>query len=115
MSEYCRIRAEKTVAVRIKANAGAIVEKEGMQGYAMMWLNLTNNQKENKQDLLKIYNDYDNGIYVVCDADEENVKATEDYLHRLGLVTESKENVIVVRTEEIYDNSNDCLDVELII
>ena len=114
MSKYYKINVEETKAVKIKANAGLIVDKEGIQGYAMMWLNLTNNQKANKQDILKIYNDYDNGIYVVCDAEEENVKATEDYLQRLGLVIEYKEEVVIVMPEEVFDNSDDCLDVELI-
>lgn len=102
---------EKTRAMRIKADAGEIVKKEGINGYAMMWLNLTNNQKSNRKDILKIYNDYDNGIYVVCDAHGENVKEVVDYLERLGLVIEYKEEVLVVQPEEVFD---DDLDVELI-
>lgn len=114
MSKYYKINVEETKAIKIKANAGLIVDKEGIQGYAMMWLNLTNNQKANKQDILKIYNDYDNGIYVVCDAEEENVKAVEDYLQRLGLVIEYKDNVLAILPDEMFDNSDDCLNVELI-
>jgi hypothetical protein len=112
MSKYYKIGVEETRAIKIKANAGLLVEQEGIQGYAMMWLNLTNNQKANKQSILKIYNDYDNGIYVVCDANEKNVEATQDYLQRLGLVIEYKEECVVVMPEEVF--SDDELDVELI-
>ena len=114
MNKCYKINVEELKAVRIKANAGLIVDKDGIEGYAMMWLNLTNNQKNNKKDILKIYNDYDNGIYVVCDAEEENVKAVEDYLQRLGLVIEYKDDVLAILPEEVFDESDDCLDTELI-
>lgn len=110
MDKYYKINVEETRATKIKANAGLIVEKEGIQGYAMMWLNLTNNQKNNKQAILKISNDYDNGIYVVCTSKE--AKNVEDYLQRLGLVIEYKEECVVVMPEEIFND--DDLDVELI-
>ena len=112
MSKYYKIGVEETRATKIKANAGNLVKEEGIQGYAMMWLNLTNNQKAHKQEILKIYNDYDNGIYVVCNANEKNVEATQDYLQRLGLVIEYKEECVVVMPEEVFND--DDLDVELI-
>lgn len=112
MDKYYKIGVEETRATKIKANASILVNEEGIAGYAMMWLNLTNNQKNNKQAILKIYNDYDNGIYVICDSHEANVKATEDYLQRLGLVIEYKEECVVVMPEEVFND--DDLDVELI-
>ncbi len=112
MERYYKINVEESRAMKIRANADQLVKDEGVQGYAMMWLNLTNNQKANKQEILKIYNDYDNGIYVICDNDERNVKATEDYLQRLGLVIEDKEEVVIVQPEEVFND--DDLDVELI-
>lgn len=112
MDKYYKINVEETRATKIKADAGLIVEKEGIEGYAMMWLNLTNNQKNNKQAILKIYNDYDNGIYVICDSKEANVKATEDYLQRLGLEIKYKEECVAVMPEEVFND--DDLDVELI-
>ena len=115
MSKFYKIDVYETKAIRIKANADMIVKENGIPGYAMMWLNLTNNQKANKKDIFKIYNDYDNGIYVVCDAEETNVKAVEDYLERLGLVIENKEEILVVKPEEVFDETDDDdLDVELI-
>lgn len=112
MYKYYVINVEETRAIRIKADAGNLVKEEGIQGYATMWLNLTNNQKANKKELLKVYNDYDNGIYVVCDADVKNVEATEDYLKRLGLTIECREEVVVVMPAEVFND--DDLDVELI-
>ena len=110
MDKCYKINVEETRAIKIKADAGLIVDKEGIEGYAVMWLNLTNNQKNNKQEILKIYNDYDNGIYVVCNT--KSTKATEDYLQRLGLVIEYKEECVVVMPEEVFND--DDLDVELI-
>ena len=110
MERYYKINVEETRATKIKANADQLVKDEGIQGYAMMWLNLTNNQKNNKQELLKIYNDYDNGVYVICTND--SAKATEDYLQRLGLAIEYKEEVVIVIPDEVLND--DDLDVELI-
>ena len=112
MEKYYKISVEETKATRIKATADQLVKREGIQGYAMMWLNLTNNQKTYKNNILKIYNDYDNGIYVVCNAEEKNVNATIDYLQQLGLLIEDKEEVIIVTPDEIF--SDDDLDVELV-
>ena len=109
---YYKIDVTETRAIKIKANADKLVKDEGTEGYALMWLNLTNNQREHKQELLKIYNDYYNGVYVVCAPDEGNVRATEDYLRRLGLEIEHKEEVVVVQPWEVYND--DDLDVELI-
>jgi hypothetical protein len=110
MERYYKINVEETRATKIKANADQLVKNEGIEGYAMMWLHLTNNQKNNKQEILKIYNDYDNGIYVICNND--SVEAAEDYLKRLGLVIEYKEECVVVMPEEVFND--DDLDVELI-
>lgn len=109
-----KISVEEAKAIRIKANGDKLMETEGINGFARVWLNITNNHREHKQDILKVYNDYGNGIYVVCDAEESNVKAVEDYLQRLGLVVEYKEEVVIVMTEEVFDKSSECLDVELI-
>lgn len=114
MNKFYKIDVEERNAVKFKANADLIVEREGVEGYAMMWLNLTNNQKANKKDILKIYNDYDNGVYVICDAEEENVKAVEDYLQRLGLVIEYKNEILVVQPEEIFNENDNYMDIELI-
>ena len=107
-----KLEVTETRAMKIKANADRLVKDEGTQGYALMWLNLTNNQKINKRDLLKIYNDYHNGIYVICNPDEDNVDATEYYLKRLGLEIEYKEECVAVQPDEVFND--DDLDVELI-
>lgn len=110
--KYYKIDVTETRGIKIKANADKLVKDEGTEGYALMWLNLTNNQREHKQELLKIYNDYYNGVYVICEPDEDNVKATEDYLRRLGLEIDFKEECVIVQPWEVFND--DDLDVELI-
>lgn len=110
--KFYKLDVTETQAIKIKANADILVKNEGTEGYAMMWLHLTNNQREHKRELLKIYNDYYNGVYVVVDPDEDNVREAEDYLKRLGLDIEYKEKCIVVQPDEVF--RDDDLDVELI-
>lgn len=112
MEKFYKVEVTETRAIKIIANADKLVKEEGTEGYALMWLNLTNNQRVNSQKLLKIYNDYYNGIYVVVDPDKDNVKDAEDYLRRLGLEVERKEECVVVQPNEVFND--DDLDVELI-
>ena len=112
MDKYYKIDVEERKATKIKANAGLIVANKGIEGYAMMWLNLTNNSRVNKKAILKIYNDDDNGIYVICENTAGNVEATEDYLQRMGLVIEYKEEVVVVQPDEVFND--DDLEVVLV-
>ena len=83
-----RINYEKRDAVRIK------VEMRGDIGeYAKNFLTIYNNVKNDK-DLLKMYNDYGNGVYVVC---ETTVKdAAVEFLKQFGEIVRV-ENVEVVQ------------------
>lgn len=108
--KFYKINVVETSAIKIKVNADKLVKDEGTQGYALMWLNLTNNQRENHNEILKIRNDYYNGIYVVVDPG--SVEAIEDYLRRLGLEIEHKEECVIVQPDEVFND--DDLDVELI-
>ena len=110
--KYYKIDVTETRAIKIKANGDKLMKNEGINEFARVWLNITNNQREHKQEILKVYNDYYNGIYMVVDSDEENVKAAEEYLKRLGLEIDFKEEVVVVQPWEVYND--DDLDVELI-
>ena len=110
--KYYKLDVTETRAIKIKANADKLMDNEGINEFARVWLNVTNNQREHKQEILKVYNDYYNGIYVVVDPNEDNVRATEDYLRRLGLEIDFKEEVIVVQPDEVFND--DDLDVELI-
>lgn len=109
--KYYKIDVMETRAIKITANADQLVYDEGTMGYALAWLNLINNQRVNKKEILKVYNCYDNDIYVVCESSESNVKAVEDYLQRLGFEIKRKEEVIIVQPEEVY---NEEYDTELI-
>lgn len=110
--KYYKVNVVETRAVRIKANGDTLMQNEGIDEFAKVWLHITNNQREHKREILKVYNDYYNGIYVVVDPDEQNVRAAEDYLKRLGLEIEYKEECIVIQPEEVFND--DDLDTELI-
>lgn len=112
MYNEIKINATEEYAVRIIADATELVKKSGVEGYAMMWLNLTNNQRENKQDILKIYNDSSNKVYVVCNEEEENVENVKDYMKNLGLTIELEEKIVSVTTDGII--RDDDLEVEII-
>lgn len=109
---YYKLDVTETRAIKIKANGDELMKNEGLNEFARVWLHITNNQREHKQEILKVYNDYYNGIYVVVDPDEDNVRAAEDYLRRLGLEIDFKEEVVVVQPWEVFND--DDLDVELI-
>lgn len=111
MYNEIKIEAIEEYAVRIVADATELVERDGVEGYALMWLNLTNNQRENKQDILKIYNDSGNNIYVVCNEEKENVENVKDYLKRLGLTILSIEKIVAVQPEDVF--RDDDLEVEI--
>lgn len=111
MEKYYKLDVMETTATRIKADATQLVNKEGVDGYARAWLKLTNTVKDNKKDLFKLYNDYDNGIYITCAEDYHIVKATKEYLENLGLEIVAEETVLIVQPEEVF---NDDMDVELI-
>lgn len=110
--KYYKLDVMETRAIKIKANGNQLVYDEGTMGYALAWLNITNNQREHKREILKVYNDYHNGIYLIVEPSEENVKAAEDYLQRLGFEIECKEECIIVQPDEVFND--DDLDVELI-
>lgn len=112
MKKYYKIDVEEARAIRIKADATKIIEKEGIDGYAKVWLAITNTVRDNKKnDLFKTYNDYGNGIYIVCADDEYIVKSTKNYLESLGLEVMEEEEIATVAPEEVF---NDDLEVELI-
>ena len=59
-----------------------------VKDYAIMWLHLTNNARENKKVFYKIKNYYDNDITVICA--ENMVDEVVDYLKRIGLTIKDK-------------------------
>lgn len=111
MYNEIKIEAIEEYAIRIIADATELVKKEGVQGYAMMWLNLTNNQRENRQNILKVYNDSTNKIYVVCEEDDENIEQVKDYLKRIGLAIIEEEKVVSITPEEVF--RDDDFEVEI--
>lgn len=102
MYKTIQIKATEFNAVRVKADGSELIKTEGIEGFAKVWLALTNNKREYPQQILRIYNDYDNGVYVICDNDEANVANVEEYLTKLGLVVKEIEDIKVVQPEEVY-------------
>jgi hypothetical protein len=83
-----RIQCEKRDALRLKVELSRNIDE-----YARSFLAIYNNVK-NDRDLLKMYNDYANNVYVVC---EKNVRnAAIEFLEQFGSVV-STEIVEVVQ------------------
>lgn len=73
-----KFELEKIKAIRIK------VEIDGdVQRYAKSFLAIYNNVK-NDHDLLKCYNDYGNGVYVVCTKEVKG--AAIEFLEQFGKI-----------------------------
>lgn len=82
------IKYKRKIACRIRVDLG-----ENIEDYAKSFLAIYNNVKNDK-DLLKMYNDYGNNVYVVC---EENVRdVAVQFLEQFGEV-KSVDKVEVVQ------------------
>lgn len=101
----CIVELEKTTAVRIKVKMhGDIAE------YASNFLAIYNNYKSNSE-LLKVYNDYDDGVYLVCTKSAQ--QAAVDFLEQFGTIV-SQVDIEAVRPV-IYDyDYKDDIDVEFL-
>ena len=100
-----KLECEKREAIRFK------VELQGdVHEYARSFLAIYNNVK-NDRDLLKMYNDYDNNIYVIC---ENGVReAVAEFLDQFGQII-SIETVEIVQPNGIdYDYRED-MDTEFL-
>lgn len=99
-----KIEHEIIKATRIKvAMEGDITE------YAKNFLAIYNNVKSDR-DLLKVYNDYDNGVYLVCE--KSVTDAAVKFLEQFGTI-ERIEDVEVVKSWCDYDFKED-IDVEFL-
>ena len=68
-----------------------------VQEYAMSFLHIFNNVKEN-DELVRVTNDYKNNVSVVCYADA--LEATKSYLRQFGEIAEVCSALIVSLAEE---------------
>jgi hypothetical protein len=100
-----KIEHEIVIATRIKvAIEGDVTE------YAKSFLAIYNNVKSDR-DLLKMYNDYDNGIYLIC---EKSVsEAAIKFLEQFGTI-ERVEDVEVVKAWCPDYNFKENIDVEFL-
>lgn len=96
---------EREKAVRIKVILTGNIEK-----YATSFLAIYNNAKNDKQ-LLKVYNDYDDGVYVVCETSVRD--AAVKFLEQFGEIVRI-ETVEVVRTHASGYEYSDDFDLEFL-
>ena len=98
---------EKEIGYRIEATFNG-----NISDYAFMWLNLTNNARENKEVFYKIKNHYDsNDITVIC---AENVlNDVIDFLKKINLTIKDKYHVTVVRPYIEYGDDDEEFDWEI--
>ena len=96
---------EKRKAIRIKVELSGNIDE-----YAKSFLSIYNNVKNDK-DLLKIYNNYDNGVYVVCEKDVQD--AAVRFLEQFGEIMKIEE-VEVVQPLCLDYKYNDKLDTEFL-
>jgi hypothetical protein len=99
------LKCEKREAIRIK------VEIDGdIVNYSKSFLAIYNNVK-NDNSLLKMYNDYHNGVYVICETDvkENAVK----FLEQFGEIVTIERVEVVAPIAYDYEYRND-LDTEFL-
>lgn len=74
--------------------------------YALDFLHIFNNVKE-RDGLIRVWNDYNNGVYVVCD--EDTREALREYLSQFGKI-KSDNPVQLIRVDSIASNISYDLD-----
>jgi hypothetical protein len=99
------MKYEKREALRIKVELLGDIDE-----YAKSFLAIYNNVK-NDHDLLKMYNDYGNNVYVVCEKNVEN--AAIEFLEQFGNIV-STENVEVVQPIGYDYEYRDDIDTEFL-
>lgn len=108
MKKYEKLTTEIRTATKITANADNLVKENSITEYALMWLKLTNTARENSNEFLKIYNNYYDDIYIICE--NNSAKAIKDYLVDLGLKITDEEKVVILEPEIIFPDVIDCSD-----
>ena len=73
--------------------------------YALMWLNLTNNARVNSKVFLDFRNFDDNRVHIVAAKEHEN--EVNDYLIRIGLKVEGKNDIKLAAPYAIYEKEDD--------
>lgn len=96
---------ETMMATRIKVELSHDVDE-----YAKDFLAIYNNVK-NERSLLKMYNDYHNGVYVICEDDVAD--SAVEFLRQFGKIVR-KEKVEVIRPVCCNYNYSDDYDTEFL-
>lgn len=96
----------KRLAIRLKVAIEGDIET-----YAKAFLAIYNNYKNDK-DLLKVYNDYDNGVYLVCESHVQDEAIR--FLGQFGTITRI-DTVEVVQPELVEYTYRDDIDTEFLL
>lgn len=100
-----KLSCQKRKALRFKVEIVGNIDE-----YARSFLAIYNNVK-NDQDLLKMYNDYDNNVYVVCETHVRD--AATDFLDQFGNIVTVEDVEIVQPIGYDYEYSDE-LDTEFL-
>ena len=108
-----KLQVEREIGYRIQVNL-----PDNIDEYAKSFLKIFNNVKSHRE-LLKMYNDYDNGVYVIVR--EETKDDAVEWLKAFGEVVEVEEIVLYVPYmeyksklyNEIFDTDDD-IDYEFV-
>ena len=82
------LQVEKEIGYRIQVNL-----PDNIDEYAKNFLKIYNNVKSHRE-LLKMYNDYDNGVYLIVRAEDKD--QTVDWLKWFGEIVDVEEIVLYV-------------------
>lgn len=81
--------------------------KGTVQEYALMWLNLTNNARENKDVFYQIRNNSNNDVFVIIADEKDNEQTVIEYLKALGLTINGKHKCTVICPWADYENDDE--------
>ena len=94
-----RFEHEVEMAIRFEVDIHGDTQK-----YAMSFLHIFNNARENTDIFYKVENSYDSRVYVTCNKDD--VDAVEEYLSQFGEIL-GKEDVKRIKVYPVFGNTKD--------
>lgn len=102
---------EKYAVTKFEAYEVNVNLDESLQEYALDFLRIFNTVKT-QDSLIRVTNDYSNGVQVVCKA--EALEATKDYLSNFGEITNVDKVLCVEFAEDVECNYDEYEDVVIV-
>lgn len=97
---------EKLTVYRENGYEVGVELSHDLEKYALDFLHIFNNVKE-RDGLIRVWNDYNNGVYVVCD--EDTHEALREYLSQFGKI-KSDNPVQLIRVDGLANDISYDLD-----